>query len=90
MMFVLAAQNRTVKEAVVKGSPKVVAKMCGITERSNLLGLNDDSSANYYLDPKTLSRFVKKIQEEKEKAASVDSSPQPNEKRKWYRSGAMI
>jgi hypothetical protein len=56
---------------------------------NHLLGLNDDASANYYLDPKTLSRFVKKIQEEKE-AGSAESSPAPNEKRKWYRSGMLI
>jgi hypothetical protein len=56
---------------------------------NHLLGLNDEASANYYLDPKTLSRFVKKIQEEKE-AGSAESSPAPNEKRKWYRSGMLI
>ena len=53
---------------------------------NHLLGLTDEASANYYLDPKTLSRFVKKIQEEKE----AESSPPPNEKRKWYRSGMLI
>lgn len=81
-------RSRAGKEAV--SSPMAQEKGGKASGSGNhLLGLNDDASANYYLDPKTLSRFVKKIQEEKE-AGSAESSPAPNEKRKWYRSGMLI
>jgi len=52
-----------------------------------LLGLTDDA-AGCYLDQRTLSRFVKKIQDEKvqerEDKATKDSDA-PSDKKKWYR-----
>ncbi len=53
-------------------------------EYKNLIGLTDDASTAYYLDQKTLSRFVKKIREEKENQARPDNVETTTNK-KWYK-----